>query len=186
MTDMTAGEIEDEVRRLIREDDPRALEVLYDAFGSVLFGFLVARLRDPGEAEDLLQHLFLDLARRPGRLLGARRIGPWLFAKARNLSIDRMRARRRSERREVEWRAWLEPVAPPCDSPDYDLAQIARMVERLPADQRDVIALKAFGGKTFSEIGELLGVSINTAASRYRYALEKLRDWLTGEGAHEG
>ncbi len=64
--------IEEEVRRLVREDDPRALEVLYDAVGAGLYAFLAARLRDPHEAEDVLQQVFLDLARRPGRLLGAR------------------------------------------------------------------------------------------------------------------
>lgn len=183
---MGSGEIEEEVRRLIREDDPRALELLYDAFGGSLLGFLAARLRDSHEAEDVLQQLFLDLARRPGRVLGARRIEPWLFAKARNLAIDRMRARGRSEKREAVWPDWLEPAAPAGDPPSHDLTRLAGLVDRLPVEQRDLIALKVFQGKTFAETGELLGVSINTAASRYRYALEKLRGWLIGEDGHEG
>ncbi|MCC6354212.1 MAG: sigma-70 family RNA polymerase sigma factor [Verrucomicrobiae bacterium] len=183
---MTAEGIEEEVRRLVRQDDPRALELLYDAFGAPLHGFLVARLRDPREAEDVLQEVFLDLARRPARLLGARRIGPWLFAKARNLAIDRMRARGRSEKREAAWPDWLEPAAPACDTPSPDLARLAGLVDRLPVEQRDVIAMKVFQGKTFAEAGESLGASINTVASRYRYALEKLRGWLIAEEGHEG
>ncbi|HPA19017.1 MAG TPA: sigma-70 family RNA polymerase sigma factor [Verrucomicrobiae bacterium] len=182
---MRAGETEEEVRRLVEEDDPRAMEVLYDVFGESLHGFLVARLRDLHEAEDVLQQLFLDLARRPGRLLAARRLGPWLFAKARNLAIDRIRARGRTERREADWPSWLEPAVPARDAPSYDLALLAGMLDRLPAEQREVISLKVLQGRTFAEVGELLGVSINTAASRYRYAVEKLRGWLVAEEEHE-
>ncbi len=179
---MAGEEIEGEVRRLVREDDPRALELIYDLFGGSLYGFLAARLRDAGEAEEVLQELFLDLARRPSRLLGARKIEPWLFAKARNLSIDRLRARGRAERRMADWPAWLEPVAQPCDPPSRDLAEL---LDRLPIDQKDVIVMKVLQGRTFAEVGELLGISINTAASRYRYALEKLREWLQGAQSHD-
>ena len=51
----------------------------------------------------------------------------------------------------------------------------------LPDEQREVLALKIDGGLTFAEIGALLGVGLNTAASRYRYALEKLRLTLGGQ-----
>jgi RNA polymerase sigma-70 factor (ECF subfamily) len=179
---MMAEGIEEEVRRLVREDDPRALEVLYDAVGAGLYAFLAARLRDPHEAEDVLQQVFLDLARRPGRLLGARRMGPWLFAKARNLAIDRLRARRRLEKREAEWPAWLEPAGPGGGLAGEGTARLAALVDGLPAEQREVIALKVFQEKTFAEVGEVLGISINTAASRYRYALEKLRQGMLEKG----
>lgn len=45
----------------------------------------------------------------------------------------------------------------------------------LPPEQREVVVLKVWQGRTFDEIGRLLGISPNTASSRYRYALEKLR-----------
>jgi len=67
-----------------------------------------------------------------------------------------------------------------------------RALEALPAEQREVLALKVDGELTFEEIGGLLNVSPNTAASRYRYALEKLRDALrpgtsnTEETGHDG
>lgn len=182
---MTDEHIEEEVRRLVSEDDPRALELLYDIFGGSLYGFLAARLRDVGEAEDVLQELFLDLARRPSRLLGARKIGPWLFAKARNLSIDRMRARERLRGREKEWPVWLEPPASAGEPVNCDVTRIAGLLDRLPIDQKDVIVMKVLQGRTFAEVGELLGISINTAASRYRYALEKLREWLKGAKSHD-
>jgi len=67
--------------------------------------------------------------------------------------------------------AWFSP-------PDLDYAgerNLRRALGDLPNDQREVIVLHVWGELTFSEIGELLGVSSNTAASRYRYALAKLR-----------
>ena len=59
-----------------------------------------------------------------------------------------------------------------------------RCLEKLPAAQREVIVLKFWNHCTFEEIGELTGISPNTAAGRYRYGLEKLRAALKGE-SHE-
>jgi RNA polymerase sigma-70 factor (ECF subfamily) len=66
-------------------------------------------------------------------------------------------------------------VENPADSLADDLPNA---LKALPADQREVIALKLDGGLTFAQVAEILNVSPNTAASRYRYALEKLRRML--------
>jgi RNA polymerase sigma-70 factor (ECF subfamily) len=59
-------------------------------------------------------------------------------------------------------------------------ARLERALENLPVEQREIITLKVDGGLTFAEIASVLGISANTAASRYRYALEKLRTALEG------
>ena len=56
--------------------------------------------------------------------------------------------------------------------------RLERALGTLPTEQRELIALKLDADLTFMEIGDLLGISSNTAASRYRYALEKLRAFL--------
>ena len=56
------------------------------------------------------------------------------------------------------------------------LALLLRNADELPAEQKEVIFLKVFDGLTFKEIGSVCGISANTAASRYRYGLEKLRE----------
>ena len=56
----------------------------------------------------------------------------------------------------------------------------------LPAEQREVVYLRVYEGKTFQEIADWLAVSINTVASRYRYAMEKLRERLAVERNVEG
>lgn len=186
---MTADAIQRRVRDLVRNDDPAALEVLYDEFAPSLLAFLLSRLRNRADAEDALQHLFLDLARRPRQLLGIRNPAPWLFTKARNLSTDRLRARTREAGRAEalesgplpDWMG-LAPRAVPATADD---AALAAAVDGLPDDQREVVVLKAFEGLTFADIATRLGVSLNTAASRWRYALEKLRTRLAGESRHD-
>jgi DNA-directed RNA polymerase specialized sigma24 family protein len=64
----------------------------------------------------------------------------------------------------------------PADTPWGD--RLTRALESLPPDQREVIALKIEGELTFAQIAAVLGISPNTAASRYRYALERLRGKL--------
>ena len=61
------------------------------------------------------------------------------------------------------------------DQPDSRRDELRDAIANLPSAQRDVIALKIDGELTFAQIGQAIGVSTNTAASRYRYALEKLR-----------
>ena len=58
---------------------------------------------------------------------------------------------------------------------------ILRAVDRLPPEQKEVLTLKIWGELTFDEIGRTLDLSLNTVASRYRYALQKLKDWLPAE-----
>ncbi|MBU4459063.1 MAG: sigma-70 family RNA polymerase sigma factor [Verrucomicrobia bacterium] len=186
---MTADTIQRRVRDLVRNDDPAALEVLHDAFAPALFAFLLSRLRNRTDAEDALQHLFLDLARRPRQLLAARDLEPWIFTKARNLSTDRLRLRAReaghsaalADRPLPDWMD-MAPRAGPATADD---AALADAVDRLPDEQREVVVLKAFEGLTFADIAARTGVSFNTAASRWRYALEKLRVRLAGESRHE-
>jgi RNA polymerase sigma-70 factor (ECF subfamily) len=89
---------------------------------------------------------------------------------------------RRSDRRtlrekivgdDMDTASWFEPEADP------RLAALAESLKLLPAEQREVVVLKVWGDLTFDEIGEQLSISPNTAASRWRYAMEALRRNIT-------
>jgi hypothetical protein len=101
----------------------------------------------------------------------------WLPVSYTGRSIDRRQAR--------ENRVALD--APLSFSFDRTLEQderkqaLLRAVERLPAQQKEVVTLKIWGELTFDEIARTLDESLNTVASRYRYALEKLKDWVPEE-----
>jgi RNA polymerase sigma-70 factor (ECF subfamily) len=131
------------------------------------------------EAEDVVQDLFVELARGRARLAAVADLEAYVFTMLRNA------VRRRGRRAALDRRAVLAIAAgrdasgafaePAAELPDDALAAA---VAALPEAQREVVALKIDAGLTFAEIAAVTGTSLNTAASRYRYALEKLRTAL--------
>src|SRR5579871_1044578 len=155
-----------------------ALPALYDRLGPALFRTARTLLGDDGLAEDAVQDTFLGLVRSAVPLADVDNARAYLFAALRHAAA-KLRARGRATLPlDADAIAATEPKVP-----DLDRAvRLERALAELPADQREVIALKVDGGLTFAEIAACLGVSPNTAASRYRYALEKLRAALGGTG----
>jgi RNA polymerase sigma-70 factor, ECF subfamily len=154
------------------------LERLYDAHASGLFHYLVTFTKTEADARDLLQELFIKLAR--GVKMEVQSEKAFLYRIAHNLAIDWLRRRKirwDSEERLMEDLADGQPHAP-----DPDAAVLtqgfAEAIQTLPDEQRTIIQLKLWDGFTFDEISEAQGIPLNTAASRYRYALEKLRTLL--------
>ena len=86
---------------------------------------------------------------------------------------DRRTAREKVVGDDMDTATWFEPETDP------RLAALADSLKLLPAEQREVVVLKVWGDLTFDEIGEQLSVSPNTAASRWRYAMEALRKHIT-------
>ena len=159
---------------------PIRLERLYDTHAQSLFAFLLGLTRNETDTRDLLQAVFCKLAARPRLLDGVRDERAFLLRLARNAAIDLMRRRRT---RETNYDAFSEE-APQLfeESADPDEQNFQRAFEealgRLPAEQREVAHLKLWEGATFERIAGILGISPNTAASRYRYSIDKLRDLL--------
>lgn len=147
-----------------------AYAALYDLYGAALFRVAVAIVGSREEAEDAVQDVFVALVRAGGRLRAVRDLKAYLFASLRRAAVRRMQKQRRPP---------LPPVAvsratPPAETSD-DAVRLERALASLPAAQREMVALHVDGGLTFAECAEALGASANTAASRYRYAIEKLR-----------
>lgn len=126
------------------------------------------------EAEDVLQETFLALLR-----LAAPPAQPEFYClrSYRNRALNQRRTLWRRVAREWESRRWFERGE---DETPRERAAM-RCLEALPAEQREVIVLKIWHRFTFERIGELLGLSPNTAAGRYRYGLHKLKACLEGE-----
>jgi len=159
---------------------PGDLARLYDEHASALFAFLLNFTRDEAATREVLQELFLRLARQPGLLDGAREPRAFLLRLAHNVAVDRIRhldARRRTLERLAAETVELFDNGPDADAPGVQ-REIAAALGGLPEDQRAVVQLKLWEGLTFDAIAEVLSISTNTAASRYRYALEKLRGRL--------
>lgn len=124
------------------------------------------------DAEDVVQEAFVRFWRRD---LSIRNRG-LLYAAVRSAALDLIRRDSRRARRENEAFAEAERhVQPQFEQLDDSQRELVHAVDRLPRDQREVIVMKIWNELTFAEIGETLGISQNTAASRYRYALANLK-----------
>lgn len=161
----------------MRDEDAAAGEwcrQLFEAQAAKLILYGRALGLSHAEAEDVVQEVFLELLRRPAAPEQPER---FLVRAFRNRAFNHRRSLWRRIAREFESKDWFE------SAPDTAPAEAAAMrsLARLPAEQREVIVLKLWHGRTFEEIGLLAGVSPNTVAARYRYGLTKLRTTLKGQ-----
>jgi RNA polymerase sigma-70 factor (ECF subfamily) len=157
------------------------LEEVYREHAPALFRFLVHLTGREEETQDVLQEIFVRLAQSPGMLQGVSAPRSYLFRMAHRLVIDRHR--RDQTRRHYEDHAGQEQPASVAPDPVADDAAwvqkaLGASLEALPPEQKAVVVLKVWEDLTFGEIAGVLEISANTAASRYRYALDKLREEL--------
>jgi RNA polymerase sigma-70 factor (ECF subfamily) len=153
------------------------LQRLYDEHAPALFAFLLNLTRDQDDTRDVLQDIFIKLARQPGLLEAARDERAFLLRLAHNAAIDLMRRRGTRERQYKQFGEEQLSAFAPAGDPDEAAfrAELSAALGELPAEQRAVVHLKLWTGLTFEEIAEALEIPLNTAASRYRYGLDKLR-----------
>jgi RNA polymerase sigma-70 factor, ECF subfamily len=157
-----------------------SLEELYDQHASALFGFLLNLLRNETDAHDVLQELFIKIAQRPQLLDRVKDVRSFLLRLAHNSAIDTIRRQSTRSRNYEELARDSVDLFAESSKPDEQVfrQKLADAMADLPPDQRAVVHLKLWEHQTFETIAETLGISSNTAASRYRYAIDKLRDRL--------
>ncbi len=163
-----------------RSSDPRAaLALAYDRFAAALYRYALVILLDHGAAEDVVQQAFAKLAARRDGMTGIDSPADYLRTAVRN-ECWRLLNHRRRQHESVESAIDI-PVLEPVDRAaenEEERRRVEAAMTSLPPDQREVVYLKVYENRTFQEIAGWLGVSINTVSSRYRYALEKLRQRL--------
>ena len=143
-----------------------------------LYRFALLILGDEAAAEDAVQETFYGIARLVGRNREAA-TAPYAFRALRNQCFSLLRKRKRSAGSPVRL---LEPCAP--DASEEERLILEEALQQLPVEQREVVHLKVFEGMTFQEIAGLIGGSVNTVASRYRYGTAALRELLGEPESH--
>lgn len=156
------------------------LERLYDAHAQTLFAFVLQLTRDEADTRDVLQDLFIKIAKNHSFFDTVKDERGFLIRLAHNQAIDLMRRRgTRTRAQEQLGQASVELFAHNADPDSAEFqGALSAALEELPPDQRAVVQLKLWEGWTFEAIAESLQISLNTAASRYRYGIDKLRDRL--------
>lgn len=133
-------------------------------------------VRSMADAEDIVQEAFVRFWRKEHSIQNR----ALLFATVRSISLDLLRRDSRRARREASVVAESEQsVAAEFESESESQHALAVAIDRLPAEQREVLVMKIWNELTFADIATVLGISQNTAASRYRYAIGALRKNLT-------
>ncbi|MGH3080041.1 MAG: RNA polymerase sigma factor [Gaiellaceae bacterium] len=158
--------------------DRNAFETLYRRYARPVFGLALRRLGDRGRAEDAVQETFASVWRaarsyRPERGPGA----PWLYAVARNAIVDNGRVRREPPVDSADERSDDETPADRAES-GWVAWRVHRSIAELPDNERIVIELAYWGGRSQSEIADLLNVPLGTVKTRTRTGLARLADML--------
>jgi RNA polymerase sigma-70 factor (ECF subfamily) len=155
-------------------DSPHWSQRLYETKAAELVLYGRALGLSHAESEDVLQETFAALMQQVQPPAKLEHYGVRTF---RNRALNYRRSLWRRLTRELESWRWFERSTD--ESPAEREAM--RCLAELPVEQREVIVLKIWHRRTFEEIGELLDISPNTAAGRYRYGLQKLKIRLEGE-----
>jgi RNA polymerase sigma-70 factor (ECF subfamily) len=168
--------MENRGERLAR-GDPAAFAELYDACAPRVHHYLVVRLGSQADAEDVLQETFVRLARDRQKLTTVENLVAYVFATARN-EASRLIERRGREGRRRTGLSSLSTLSYGKMGPQSSqeaAEQVAKLLERLDCELREIVELKIFAALTFREISEMTGLPQGTVATRYRVALEKMR-----------
>jgi RNA polymerase sigma-70 factor, ECF subfamily len=156
------------------------LEHLYDEHAQALFAFVLNLLRHEADTRDVLQELFIKVARNPRLLEDVKNPRGFLLRLAHNLAIDLMRRRAARDRNYEQLAAENVALFAAMNSPDEAVfsGKLTEALGELPPEQRAVVHLKLWERLTFEQIAGTLDIPANTAASRYRYGIDKLRERL--------
>lgn len=128
------------------------------------------------DAEDVLQEAFVRYWKHQRHLGGSPEA--LIITSIRRAAIDQGRSRSRRVCRETQAYEMGERSTMFEFGPDEEAQALEAALQKLPAEQREVVVMKVWGGLKFEEIAKELNISQNTAASRYRYALEGLRKYI--------
>ncbi len=165
------------LRDLCSDRGEQAARALYRAYSGELYGFALNRLGDRGQAEEVVQDVFMRVWRHAGEYDATRgSVRTWLYGIARNAVIDL--ERHRSRRPPL---AAHEPQERDGAAPDEPIErallrwQVQAALERLTPEHREVVRLAHLGGLSVREISDLLGLPEGTVKSRTYYALQNLR-----------
>ncbi len=167
-----------------RDGDAAAFDVLYSRHKGGVYRYLLRQCRNAGLADELFQDVWMNLIRARAGYTVQAKFSTYLYRIAHNRLMDHFRRDDAGVSLDDESVSIEEPVAPRSVEPEASAearqhaAQLLSLLDGLPEEQREAFVLQQEGGLSIEEIAAATGVNRETAKSRLRYALAKLRQGM--------
>lgn len=189
MKQMTSA-ADDELVRAYIEGNNEAFDILLERYQSKLFSYIYFLVRDEDLADDIFQETFVKaiVMMQQKRYVFSGKFSSWILRIAHNHIVDMFRQDKKEcvsildpvEQNRIYDRSLVEENVESSLISEQTQAEVRRMVELLPPNQKEIVYMRFYQDLSFREIAEILNISINTALGRMRYALINLRKMRAG------
>lgn len=170
---------EQELVALLQQRNEKAFEYLYDNYSGALFGIVNSIVTDREIANDVLQHVFINIWRKIESYDPSKgRLFTWMLNIARNASIDEVRSKGFRDSQKNQSLSGNVDVAGVVTAPAIDDVGLRKVLTRLKGELRVLIDLSYFQGFTHEEISKMLDIPLGTVKTRIRSALIQLRTMI--------
>jgi RNA polymerase sigma-70 factor, ECF subfamily len=166
----------------VARGDQAAFEAVYDTMAGPVYGLINRVVRDPAQSEEVSQEVLLEVWRTAARFDPAKgTAATWVMTIAHRRAVDRVRSATAAAAREV--RSAEVPAGNSDEVADtveasLDAERVRRCLDGLTEPQRESITLAYYGGYSYRQVGERLGVALSTIKTRIRDGLIRMRDCL--------
>jgi RNA polymerase sigma-70 factor, ECF subfamily len=174
VSDIPAAKDELLLERL-RANDQKAMADIFDRYGSLVYSVSLRVLKDPGQAEDVMQEIFFQLWKNPNTFVQGRgSLGAWLAVVARNRAIDVLRRRKPTDSVDEVVLVSKTNISSEIER-NIMMEKIRELMKSLPSEQQKSVELAFFEGLSHAEVAAKTGDPLGTVKTRIRLALISLR-----------
>jgi RNA polymerase sigma-70 factor (ECF subfamily) len=159
----------------VRANDQKAMADIFDRYGSLVYSVSLRVLKDPGQAEDVMQEIFFQLWKNPNTFVQGRgSLGAWLAVVARNRAIDVLRRRKPTDSVDEVVLISKTNISSEIER-NIMVEKIRDLMKSLPSEQQKSVELAFFEGLSHAEVAAKTGDPLGTVKTRIRLALISLR-----------
>jgi RNA polymerase sigma-70 factor, ECF subfamily len=165
----------------VAKGDDAAFRTVYDQVAPAVLGIVRRVLRDPAQSEEVMQEVLLEIWRTAARFdPSAGSANAWMLTLAHRRAVDRVRSEQRAAERELRAATASIPYDEVSDAAltSLEYQRVRRCLDGLTDLQRESVTLAYYGGYSYREVAQLLGVAVGTVKTRMRDGLIRLRDCL--------